>query len=210
MKTDLNKAMYMVKKMIKQIEKNTLEKELTCKQLSLIVAFTRDENLSSAQKIAKECLNKAVYNVESLNTIELKRLMTLLQAKKEKVQVMAIREAKARYSYFNRLKKTTKEKNNLLIHDVIKVPTQGGIHYSVVTNISDNIVECFPITTAKKSQLAKIGCQYYKLQCKTSDGGSLYLTNSKTKLPLHAAEKSYTHSYGNPAEIDKALLKFAN
>lgn len=202
--------MYMVKKMIKQIEKNTLEKELTCKQLSLIVAFTRDENLSSAQKIAKECLNKAVYNVESLNTIELKRLMTLLQAKKEKVQVMAIREAKARYSYFNRLKKTTKEKNNLLIHDVIKVPTQGGIHYSVVTNISDNIVECFPITTAKKSQLAKIGCQYYKLQCKTSDGGSLYLTNSKTKLPLHAAEKSYTHSYGNPAEIDKALLKFAN
>ena len=210
MKTDLNKAMYMVKKMIKQIEKNTLEKEQTCKQLSLIVAFTREENLSSAQKIAKECLNKAVYNVESLNTIELKRLMTLLQAKKEKVQVMAIREAKARYSYFNRLKKTTNEKNNLLIYDVIKVPTQGGIHYSVVTNISDNIVECFPITTAKKSQLAKIGCQYYKLQCKTSDGGSLYLTNSKTKLPLHAAEKSYTHSYGNPAEIDKALLKFAN
>lgn len=202
--------MYMVKKMIKQIEKNTLEKELTCKQLSLVVAFTRDENLSSAQKIAKECLNKAVYNVESLNTIELKRLMTLLQAKKEKVQVMAIREAKARYCYFNRLKKTTNEKNNLLIYDVIKVPTQGGIHYSVVTNISDNIVECFPITTAKKSQLAKIGCQYYKLQCKTSDGGSLYLTNSKTKLPLHAAEKSYTYSYGNPAEIDKALLKFAN
>ena len=202
--------MYMVKKMIKQIEKNTLEKELTSKQLSLVVAFTRDENLSSAQKIAKECLNKAVYNVESLNTIELKRLMTLLQAKKEKVQVMAIREAKARYNYFNRLKKTTNEKNNLLIYDVIKVPTQGGIHYSVVTNISDNIVECFPITTAKKSQLAKIGCQYYKLQCKTSDGGSLYLTNSKTKLPLHAAEKSYTHSYGNPAEIDKALLRFAN
>lgn len=210
MKTDLNKAMYMVKKMIKQIEKNTLEKEQTCKQLSLIVAFTREENLPSAQKIAKECLNKAVYNVESLNIIELKRLMTLLQAKKEKVQVMAIREAKARYSYFNRLKKTKNEKNNLLIYDVIKVPTQGGIHYSVVTNISDNIVECFPITTAKKSQLAKIGCQYYKLQCKTSDGGSLYLTNSKTKLPLHAAEKSYTYSYGNPAEIDKALLKFAN
>lgn len=210
MKTDLNKAMYMVKKMIKQIEKNTLEKELTCKQLSLIVAFTREENLSSAQKIAKDCLNKAVYNAESLNITELKRLMTILQAKKEKVQVMAIREAKARYSYFNRLKKTTNEKNNLLIYDVIKVPTQGGIHYSVVTNISDNIVECFPITTAKKSQLAKIGCQYYKLQCKTSDGGSLYLTNSKTKLPLHAAEKSYTHSYGNPAEIDKALLKFAN
>lgn len=202
--------MYMVKKMIKQIEKNTLEKELTCKQLSLIVAFTREENLSSAQKIAKDCLNKAVYNAESLNITELKRLMTILQAKKEKVQVMAIREAKARYSYFNRLKKTTNEKNNLLIYDVIKVPTQGGIHYSVVTNISDNIVECFPITTAKKSQLAKIGCQYYKLQCKTSDGGSLYLTNSKTKLPLHAAEKSYTHSYGNPAEIDKALLKFAN
>jgi hypothetical protein len=210
MKTDLNKAMYMVKKMIKQIEKNTLEKEQTCKQLSLIVAFTRDENLSSAQKIAKECLNKAVYNVDSLNTIELKRLMTLLQAKKEKLQVMAIREAKARYSYFNRMNKTTNKKNNLLVYDVIKVPTQGGIHYSVVTNISDNIVECFPITTAKKSQLAKIGCQYYKLQCKTSDGGSLYLTNSKTKLPLHAAEKSYTHSYGNPAEIDKALLKFAN
>lgn len=210
MKTDLNKAIYMVKKMIKQMDKNMLEQELTCKQLSMIVAFAREENLHNVLKMAKHCLDKAICNIKSLIISELKKLMSLLQAKKEKVQVMAIREAKARYGYFNRMNKTTNKKNNLLVYDVIKVPTQGGIHYSVVTNISDNIVECFPITTAKKSQLAKIGCQYYKLQCKTSDGGSLYLTNSKTKLPLHAAEKSYTHSYGNPAEIDKALLKFAN
>ena len=97
-----------------------------------------------------------------------------------------------------------------MIYDVIKVPTQGGMHYSVVTKIYDNIVECLPITTANKTQLAKIGCQYYKLQSKTPSGGALYITNSSTKLPLHAAEKSYMYSYGNPAEIDKALLKFAN
>lgn len=210
MQADLNKAMYLVKKMTKQVDKDMLEKEQTCKQLSMIVAYAREEKLHQAFKIAKHCLDKAICDINSLDCSELKKLLSLLQVKKEKVQVMAIREAKARYGYFNRMNKITNKKDNLVIYDVIKVPTQGGIHYSVVTNITDNMVECFPITTAKKSQLAKIGCQYYKLQCKTPDGGSLYLTNSRTKLPLHAAEKSYTHSYANPAEIDRALLKFAN
>ena len=210
MKTDLNKAIYMLKKIINHAEQHLLEKDQTCQQLSMITTFAKEEQLLNVFKQAKDCLNKAIRGMEYVKSEDLKKLKTLLQAKKEKVQVMAIREAKARYSYFNRMKNTTNKKDNLLVYDVIKVPTQGGIHYSVVTSINDNFVECFPITTAKKSQLAKIGCQYYKLQCKTQDGGSLYLTNSRTKLPLHAAEKSYTHSYDNPAEIDRALLKFAN
>ncbi len=210
MNADLNKAIYMVKKMIKLVDKNLLEKDQTCNQLSMITSYAKEEQLSNTFKQAKDCLNKAICGIEYLRSEDLRKLLSSLQAKKEKVQVMAIREAKARYGYFNRINKTTNKKDNLVVYDVIKVPTQGGIHYSVVTNISDNIVECFPITTAKKSQLAKIGCRYYKLQCKTPDGGSLYLTNSRTKLPLYAAEKSYTYSYANPAEIDRALLKFAN
>ena len=210
MKADLNKAIYMVKKMIKLVDKNLLEKKQTCNQLSMITSYAKEEQLSNTFKQAKDCLNKAIRGIEYVKSEDLRKLLSSLQAKKEKVQVMAIREAKARYGYFNRMNKITNKKDNLVIYDVIKVPTQGGIHYSVVTNITDNMVECFPITTAKKSQLAKIGCQYYKLQCKTQDGGSLYLTNSRTKLPLHAAEKSYTHTYDNPAEIDRALLKFAN
>ena len=211
MRTDLNKTLFMVKKMIKNADKNMLDKDLACKQLSMIVSFAKEEGMQSISKIAKKCLYKVLYEVYAKSLVDdFKKLMSLLQTKKEKTQVMALREARARHSYFKNIGKSNNIVQDLSVYDIIKVPTQGGMHYSVVTKVNKNAVECFPITTATEEQLTKIGCQYVQLQHKNANGMPLFLTSSKTKIPFNAAVRSYIRPYDNPLEIEQALIAFAN
>lgn len=211
MKTDLNKTLFMVKKMIKNADKNLLDKDLTSKQLYAIISFATENNMKDVSKIARKCLSKISYDVYAKSLVnDFTKLMSLLQLKKEKLQVMAIREARARRSYFKNIGESNSVVQDLSVYDVIKVPTQGGMHYSVVTKVNKNSVECFPITTASEEQLTKIGCQFIQLQYKSASGMPLYLTSAVAKIPFNAAVRSYVRPYDNPKEIEQALITFAN
>ena len=54
MKTDLNQAIFMVKKMIKQINTNAIDQEKSCQQLNAIVEFAQQENMLQAAKQAQK------------------------------------------------------------------------------------------------------------------------------------------------------------
>lgn len=102
MKTDLNQAIFMVKKMIKQINNtNAIDKDKSCQQLSAIVEFAQQENMLQAAQTAQKCLIKFKYTTypKSLLT-SLYKLNALLCARKKKIRMMAYREAKARASFF--------------------------------------------------------------------------------------------------------------
>ena len=120
MKTDLNKTLFMVKKMIKNADKNMLDKDLACKQLSMIATFADEEGMQRVSKVAKQCLCKVLYNVYAKSLVDdFKKLMSLLQIKKEKTQVMALREARARHSYFKSIGKSNNIVHNQFHHHLL-------------------------------------------------------------------------------------------
>ena len=211
MKTDLNQAIFMVKKMIKQINTNAIDKDKSCQQLSAIVEFAQQENMLQAAQTAQKCLIKFKYTTypKSLLT-SLYKLNALLCAKKKKIRMMACREAKARASFFFGIK-NIKDKHDLSLYDVVRIPTQGGMHYSVITNIKrKQVVECYPITSTNQQRLSLVGCDYYPLQTTSENGEQLFLTSSRIQISYDAAAKSFIRKYDNPAEIKLALTAFAN
>lgn len=212
MKTDLNQAIFMVKKMIKQINNtNAIDKDKSCQQLSAIVEFAQQENMLQAAQTAQKCLIKFKYTTypKSLLT-SLYKLNALLCARKKKIRMMAYREAKARASFFFGIK-NIKDKHDLSLYDVVRIPTQGGMHYSVITNIKrKQVVECYPITSSNQQRLSLVGCDYYPLQTTSENGEQLFLTSSRIQIPYDAAAKSFIRKYDNPTEIKLALTAFAN
>ena len=104
-----------------------------------------------------------------------------------------------------------KDKHDLSLYDVVRIPTQGGMHYSVITNIKrKQVVECYPITSTNPHRLSLVGCDCYPLQCTSENGEQLFLTSSRIQIPYDAAAKSFIRKYDNPAEIKLALTSFAN
>ena len=111
MKTDLNQAIFMVKKMIKQINTNAIDKDKSCQQLSAIVEFTTEANMSQALQMAQICLSKVQCNIYPQSLLNsLYKLKSLLCVRKEKLRTMACHEAKARANFFYEVK------NNLLFN----------------------------------------------------------------------------------------------
>ena len=69
----------MIKKMIKNADKNMLDKDLACKQLSIIATFADEEGMQSISKIAKKCSYKVWYDVYAKSLVDdFKKLMSLL------------------------------------------------------------------------------------------------------------------------------------
>ena len=209
MKIDLNKTLFQLKKMIKFADKNTLDKGALIQLLYSIAEYADSEGLSVAKSAANHCIGKMNTNCTSSALIhDLELLHRNLQQKKEKGQVMERREAAARSSFFKRLTSKKACSHEIQRYDVIKVPTQGGFHFSVVTKVQKQHIECYPITTASEHQLSMIGCDFYKLTGSSQDGSALYLTSSRTLIPYNAAARSYVRPYQNPCEIDAAMLAF--
>jgi len=209
MTTDLNKAIYSLKKMVKQADQNVLNKHDAYGVILAISKYAESEKLNKAKEAAYKILNKISHKTPSENLIhDFESLQDILLHKKEKIQVMNYREMSARSGYFKNIYKQEKSNRDLAIYDVVRVPTQGGIHYSVVTKISKNHIECYPITTASKEQLQQIGCGYYELEDKSISGEPLYLTSRKTNIPYNAAIRSFVREYNRPDEIRSALNSF--
>ena len=94
------------------------------------------------------------------------------------------------------------------MYDIVKIPTQGGFHYSIVAEVTDDYVSCFPTTTASRRDLENMGCRSLSL---TDSGLSRFqgirLTSSEVKIPIDIPRKSYKGSVADNAFIKKALSR---
>ena len=130
----------------------------------------------------------------------------------EKNRIMDVRESSARSRYFGRKSDSEPEAENapeqLKMYDIVKIPTQGGFHYSIVAEVTDDYVSCFPTTTASRRDLENMGCRSLSL---TDSGLSRFqgirLTSSEVKIPIDIARKSYKGSVADNAFIKKALSR---
>ena len=130
----------------------------------------------------------------------------------EKNRIMDVRESSARSRFFGRNGNSKPEAENapeqLKMYDVVKIPTQGGFHYSIVAEVTDDYVSCFPTTTASRRDLENMGCRSLSL----TDSGlerfkGIRLTSSEVKIPVDVARKSYKGSVADNAFIKKALSR---
>lgn len=209
MKTDLNNTLRQLKRSIKQADTGILDTNAFELLLNSIAEYAVSEGLSSAEEAANQCL-ALIQAGTGGNTLARKigKLHSLIQTKKEKNAVMSKRESKARGELNKKMQQRQRRKTDLAVYDIVRVPTQGGWHHSVIVRIHRKRVECLPITTATEEQLSIIGCGYFKLK-RTKNGQPLYLTSSRTVIPYDTAACCYVRPYENPAEIAEALSAFA-
>lgn len=203
---DLNKTLYTLKKMIKSSDTATLNAENASKFMRQIVSFAKENRLKNIEKLCWSVVSKIGCRKPTCTIIhDLETIQRQLLTVKEKTQVMNHRENAARHYYYRSMNTASPAHHELALYDIVRVPTQGGMHLSVVTKIGSNNIECLPITTATPDQLRMIGRKYYPLGQTSVDGRPLYLTNSMTTIPLHVATRSYVRSYEDPATINSAL-----
>lgn len=130
----------------------------------------------------------------------------------EKNRTMDIRESNARSRFFDQKSKAQPAMENapeqLKVYDVVKIPTHGGFHYSIVADVKDDYVSCFPTTTACRRDLENMGCSSLSL---TGSGlerfRGIRLTSSEVKIPVDVARKSYKGSVADNAFIKNALYR---
>ena len=140
--------------------------------------------------------------------------LIFLQAQIEEIhrknRVMNVRESNARSRFFAGNTQAASEEcpDELKVYDVVKIPTQGGFHYSIVAEVKDDYVCCFPTTTASRRDLENMGCRSLSL---TGSGlerfRGIRLTSSRVKIPVDIARQSYKGSVSDNAFIKDALSR---
>lgn len=207
---DLNKTLYTLKKMIKSSDTATLNKQDASKFMRQIVSYAKENKLKAVEKICWNVISKLGCRKPAYTMIhDLEEIQHYLLSVKKKTQVMNRRENAARHYYYRSMNTSNLEHHELAVYDVVRVPTQGGVHQSVIIKISDDQIECLPITSASPKQLRMIGRDFYPLGQTTFDGTPLYLTDSKTNVPYNMAARSYIRSSENADTVNSAIKAFA-
>ena len=95
-------------------------------------------------------------------------------------------------------------------YDVVKVPTQGGFHYSVISEVTDSHVKCFPMTTASRKELVMIGSKSISMKdCGEEKYEGLRLSSAATVVKLEDAVKVYCGSVADNPNICNILDRVA-
>ncbi len=132
----------------------------------------------------------------------------------EKTKHMSLRENTSRAKYFNENNVTVKIEDTpeqLSKYDIVKVPTPGGFHYSIVADVTEEYVSCYPTTTASRRDLENMGCRSLSL----SESGleqfqGIRITTSEVKIPLEVARQSYKGTVAGNPFIVKTLARIVS
>ena len=153
--------------------------------------------------VLASCIQRHPENVGFIAKLS-KKLLKYFEKVAEKEKVMEIREARARVGYFKVSAKGNNCSMDLTIGDVVYVPTQGGMHYSVVVSMSDNEVKCHPLTTAPTATLSFMGVKSVEVKLE-NDEEKLRLTASCVKIPKDYAMKNKKDKKINKITLEAAL-----
>jgi len=209
---DVGAAKYAATKLLKTFKKNDLNNPRLVDYLSTILIFAEDSCIPKLAARTQKVINyfmsgQGLYD----EIIELVRKISEQISKAcEKRRVMEVRH-NVSCGYY---KKMLTESDYLAcpaklnVYDVVKVPTMGGMHYSIVSEINDEYITCFPMTTASRKDLGLIGTKSVSLSgCGDDRYEGVRLSASATRVAIQDAIRSYMGSVADNPQICEKLAK---
>lgn len=209
---DVGAAKYAATKLLKTFKKNDLNNPRLVDYLSTILIFAEDSCIPKLAARTQKVINyfmsgQGLYD----EIIELVRKISEQISKAcEKRRVMEVRH-NVSCGYY---KKMLTESDYLAcpaklnVYDVVKVPTMGGMHYSIVSEINDEYITCFPMTTASRKDLGLIGTKSVSLSgCGDDRYKGVRLSASATRVAIQDAIRSYMGSVADNPQICEKLAK---
>ena len=204
-----NDVLYQLKQLVKMVRKGEIDITYFSLKLKKILKYCKEMELKEEKKILFKLMGSLQEKTIRQQYIEklLLNLTKSFSAIVEKEKVMLYREAKARVGFF-KSKKRNDDVSVLQYGDIVKVPTQGGIHYSIVTGIAKDMVECFPLTTSSANDLHKLGVRSIPVQDFLIIDGiqkDVRLTASKTRIPTKNAVCNRIGTFANIDWLKNAI-----
>ena len=139
-------------------------------------------------------------NTRELNS-QLKSIYKQVQSMKVKSRISSARRDIAMLEYQVARSIKTKE---IHLYDVVKAPTEGGLHYCIVGDITDDRCLCFPMTTTSKRSLEVLGRQFYIIKDPFTSS-DVFLTDACTCLPHTKAKENFILHIEPSEEIINAI-----
>ena len=209
---DVGAAKYAATKLLKTFKKNDLNNPRLVDYLSTILIFAEDSCIPKLAARTQKVINyfmsgQGIYD----EIIELvRKISEQISKASEKRRVMEVRH-NVSCGYY---KKMLTESDYLAcpaklnVYDVVKVPTMGGMHYSIVSEINDEYITCFPMTTASRKDLGLIGTKSVSLSgCGDDRYEGVRLSASATRVAIQDAIRSYMGSVADNPQICEKLAK---
>lgn len=209
---DVGAAKYAAKKLLKAFKKNELDNPRLVDYLSTILTFAEDGCIpklkTRTQRVINYLMTQQGIFEDILETI--RKIEEQISKANEKRRVMEVRHNVSSSYYRKKLTESdfTECPAKLNVYDVVKVPTMGGMHYSIISEINDEFVTCFPMTTASRKDLGLIGTKSISLSgCGDDRYEGIRITASATIISLQDAIRSYTGSVADNPQICEKLAR---
>ena len=209
---DVGAAKYAAKKLLKTFKKNDLDNPRLVDYLSTILTFAEVGCIPNLKARTQRVINYLSIRQGVFEDIldVVRRMEEQISKANEKRRVMEVRYNVSCSYYRKKLTEADYAKcpAKLNVYDVIKVPTMGGMHYSIISEINEEFVTCFPMTTASRKDLGLIGTKSISLSgCGDDRYEGIRLSASATKVSLHDAIRSYIGSVADNPQICEKLAR---
>lgn len=209
---DVGAAKYAAMKLLKTFKKNDLDNPRLVDYLSTILIFAEDSCIPKLKDRAQRVINYLMTRQGIFEDIleAVRKIEEQISKANEKRRVMEVRYNVSCNYYRKKLMESdfTECPAKLNVYDVVKVPTMGGMHYSIISEINDEFVTCFPMTTASRKDLGLIGTKSVSLSgCGDDRYEGIRLSASATKVSLRDAIRSYTGSVADNPLICEKLVR---
>ena len=209
---DVGAAKYAAKKLLKIFKRKELNNPRLENYLSTILIFAEYSGIPKlkgrVQRVVNYLMTRQGIFEDILDAV--RKIEEQISKANEKRRVMEVRHNLSYNSYRKRLTElecsTCPSKLN--VYDVIKVPTMGGMHYSIVSEINDEYVTCFPTTTASRKDLGLLGVKSVSLSgCGDNRFVGIRLSAARTQIAYQDAIRSYVDSVADNPQICEKLTK---
>lgn len=209
---DVGAAKYAAKKLLKIFKKNDLDNSRLVDYLSTILTFAEDSCIpklkARTQRVINYLLTRQGIFEDILDAV--RKIEEQISKANEKRRVMEVRHNVSCVYYRKKLTGPDYAEcpARLNVYDIVKVPTMGGMHYSIISEINDEFVTCFPMTTASRKDLGLIGAKSISLSgCGDDRYEGIRLSASATKVSLQDAFRSYIGSVADNPQICEKLAR---
>lgn len=209
---DVGAAKYAAKKLLKTFKRNDLDNPRLSDYLSTILIFAENSCIpklkARAQRVVNYLMTRQGIFEDILDAV--RKIEEQISKSNEKRRVMEVRHNVSCSYYRKRLTELDYSTcpTKLNVYDVVKVPTMGGMHYSIVSEINDEYVTCFPMTTASRKDLGLIGTKSVSLSgCGDERYEGIRLSASATRIAIRDAIRSYIGSVADSPQICERLAK---
>ena len=209
---DIGSAKYAANKLMRAFKKKDLNNPHITDYLSTILIFADKSYIKEIKMVAQEVVDYLMTGQGVFDDIfdSVQLLDEQLSKINEKRRVMKVRHNAACRKFQNKMNGTDYKDcpSALNVYDVVKVPTEGGMHYSIISEINDEFVTCFPMTTASRKDLGLIGTRSVSLSdCGDDSYKVIRLTATATKVALKDAIRSYIGSVASNPHICEKLAR---